>query len=223
MNGIVAGVSGISFEVFMSYAIWFISALCAYLIGGINPSILLSKLIYHEDIRAYGSGNPGFTNFKRAYGMKFAWIVFLIDFLKALLPCWVFNGIFAQLGYDPQLGAVFTGLFVMIGHSFPVYYGFKGGKGFLSLLGVLFVTDWRAGIIAMAVLCILLLTVKYMSLSTMSALVAGTVALFAFGANVIVGAIYGVCVIFMIWRHRENIKRLLKGTESKFSFGSKKQ
>ena len=74
----------------MRTAVWFISAACAYLLGGLNTAIVFSKLIYHEDIRTRGSGNPGFTNFKRVYGWKFAWLVLLVDVTKAVLPCLIF-------------------------------------------------------------------------------------------------------------------------------------
>ena len=214
----------------MTIAIWFIAAVCGFLFGGINISIVLSKLVYHEDIREKGSGNPGFTNFKRVYGGKLAWIVFIFDFVKGALPCLLFGFLFQALGIDFMLGGAFTGLFVMLGHSFPPYYKFKGGKGFLVLLAELFVLDWRAGLIAFGVMTVLLLTLKYMSVATMSGLIAGNIALGLFGGlgigaygwNLIGVCLYGACVIFMIVRHKENIVRLFKGTESKFRLFGKK-
>lgn len=206
----------------MRIAIWFIAAVLGYLAGGLNPAILFSKAIYHEDIRSRGSGNPGFTNFKRVYGNKYAWFVFAFDLLKSGVLCLPFAFAFRALGYDFQLGAAYTGLFVMLGHSFPVQYRFKGGKGFLVLLSELFVLDWRAGLIAFALMTVLLLTTKYMSLATMCALAAGAGLLFVFRCNLPAAVIFGCCVVFMVIRHIENIKRLIKGTESKFSFGKKK-
>lgn len=200
----------------MKIIIWIIAAVAAWYVGGVNLSITLSKAIYHEDIREKGSGNPGFTNFKRVYGNKYAWFIFAFDLLKGAVMCLLFGLWFRALGFDFQLGAAYTGLFVMIGHSFPIQYRFKGGKGFLVLLSELFVLDWRSGLIAFGVMTILLLTVKYMSLATMCGLTAGAVSLFLFGCNLYAAIIYTVCVIFMIIRHKENIKRLTKGTESKF-------
>ena len=98
----------------------------------------------------------------------------------------------------------------------------KIGKGFLVLLSGLFAIDWRAGLAAFAVLAVLLLTVKYMSLSSMCSLTAGAALLFILGCDTAAAVIYSVCVVFMIYRHKENIKRLVKGTESKFSLGNKK-
>ena len=138
----------------------------AYLISGLNPAIILSKLIYHDDIRLKGSKNPGFTNFKRVYGNRCAWYVFVLDILKSVLPCIIFAWLFEHSYGHWQLGAAYTGLFSMIGHIFPVWYGFKGGKGFLVEVGAVYVIDWRAGLIATAVFLILLFTLKYMSLSS---------------------------------------------------------
>jgi glycerol-3-phosphate acyltransferase PlsY len=206
----------------MRIAIWIISALCGWFVGGMNLAITLSKAIYHEDIRKVGSGNPGFTNFKRVYGNKFAWFVFAFDLLKGGVMCLLFGLWFRHLGFGLQLGAAYTGLFVMLGHSFPAQYGFKGGKGFLVLLSEIFVLDWRAGLIAFGVMTVLLLTVKYMSLATMCALTVGAALLFVFGCDIPAAAIYAVCVVFMVIRHKENIKRLANGTESKFRLGSGK-
>ena len=206
----------------MKIAIWFIAAICSYFIGSVNLAIVLSKAVYHQDIRTVGSGNPGFTNFKRVYGNKLAWFVFVFDLLKGAICCLVFGFLIAHYGFDRQLGASFAGLFAMIGHSYPLQYRFKGGKGFLVLLSELLVIDWRAGLIATGVMVILLLTVKYMSLSTMCALVVGAALLFVFRADLAGSVIYAACVLFMIWRHKENIKRLANGTESKFHLGSKR-
>ena len=206
----------------MKIAVWIVSALAGWFIGGLNLAITLSKAVYHEDIRSIGSGNPGFTNFKRVYGSRYAWFVFAFDLLKGALPCLLFGLWFRSLGYDFRLGAAYTGLFVMLGHSFPVLYGFRGGKGFLVLLSELFVLDWRAGLISFAVLTVMLLTLRYMSLATMTALTAGAACLFIFGCGVPAALIYSACVLFMIIRHRENIKRLANGTESRFRLGSGK-
>ncbi len=206
----------------MQIAVWIIAAVLGWYVGGINLAVTLSKAIYHEDIRTVGSKNPGFTNFKRVYGNKYAWFVFAFDLLKGAVMCLAFGLWFSYLGFDFQLGASYTGLFVMLGHAFPVQYGFKGGKGFLVLLSELFVVDWRAGLIAFALMVLLLLTAKYMSLATMCALICGSVCLFVFGCDLTAAVIFSVCTAFMIFRHRENIKRLANGTESKFSLGKNK-
>ena len=208
----------------MNIAIWFIAAVCSYFIAGFNLAILLSKAIYHQDIREVGSKNPGFTNFKRVYGNKYAWFIFVFDMLKAALPALIFglafSAIFGGEGWR-QIGAAYAGAFAMLGHAYPVLYKFKGGKGFLVCLATLFFIDWRIGLIAFGIMCVLLLTVKYMSVATMTALTVGAILLPVFKADTVACIIYACCVLFMIYRHKENIKRLIKGEESKWSLKSK--
>ena len=200
---------------------YIISAVFAYFVSGLNPAIIMSKAIYKKDIRTCGSGNPGFTNFKRVFGNKYAWFVFVLDILKGAVISVVAGLLFRAYVGSWALGVAYAGLFAMLGHAFPIYYGFKGGKGFLVCLSTVWFIDWRAGAIATAVLVIMLPLTKYLSLSTMSALVAGAVAVAAFGGGLAVSIMYAVCVLFVIVRHKQNIVRLVQGTESKFSFGKK--
>lgn len=200
---------------------YIISAVFAYFVSGLNPAIIMSKAIYKKDIRTCGSGNPGFTNFKRVFGNKYAWFVFVLDILKGAVISVVAGLLFRAYVGSWALGVAYAGLFAMLSHAFPIYYGFKGGKGFLVCLSTVWFIDWRAGAIATAVLVIMLPLTKYMSLSTMSALVAGAVAVAAFGGGLAVSIMYAVCVLFVIVRHKQNIVRLVQGTESKFSFGKK--
>ncbi len=193
-------------------------ALAAYLVSGLNPAIVLSHALYHEDIRDKGSGNPGFTNFNRVYG-KTAWIVFILDVGKGLLLCWAGAFLFKRIGLPFQLGASYAGFFAMLGHCYPVWYRFKGGKGFLVAVAAIFLMDWRIALIATAVLCATLFTIKYMSLSTMLAAASCPPLFFVFGyKSVWVPVICTASVLLLIFRHKENITRLVKGTEKKFSF-----
>lgn len=201
--------------------LYVLSAVCAYLIAGLNPAIILSNVVYKKDIRKCGSGNPGFTNFKRTFGNRLAWWVLALDLAKSAVIVAVFAALFKRGGAGYQLGAAYTGLFCMLGHAFPVWYKFKGGKGFLVLMSVIWFIDWRAGLVALAVLCLLLFTVKIMSLSTMSAMLAAFVFLCIAGVDTpAVLWLYGAEVLFLILRHTENIKRIFRGTEKKFSFKS---
>lgn len=203
----------------MKIAVFFIIAALSYLIAGLNPAIILSKTIYHRDIRQEGSKNPGFTNFRRVFGSKHAWLVFGLEILKGALISIPAGLLFRAFWNDWQLGVAYACLFGALGHAFPVQYGFRGGKGFLVGFSTLWFIDWRAGIIATAVLCVLLLTTQYMSLSTMLALAAGAATAALFGASPPAVLLYAVCVLFVVVRHRENIVRLAHGNESKFTFG----
>lgn len=199
-----------------------LAAVCGYLAAGFNPAIAMSKAIYKQDIRDCGSGNPGFTNFKRTFGNKWAWWVFAIDISKAAIVITAFGFTIKSLGYSFRFGAAFTAMFCMLGHAFPCQYRFKGGKGFLVCLSAMYVIDWRVGLIATAIMCILLITTKYMSLSTTVAMLSCPLLLTFFGSEVSVIIMASFCSVFMTVRHKENFKRLIHGTESKFYLKSEK-
>lgn len=206
----------------METFLYIAAAICGYFVAGFNPAILISKAIYHKDIRTCGSGNPGFTNFKRSFGNKWAWWVLLLDMTKAAIVVWLFAWLLAREGVEFQFAAAYTAIFCMIGHAFPVQFKFKGGKGFLVALSSMYVIDWRVGLIATGIMIILLLTTKYMSLSTTVAMLTCPILLIPFGASLRVILMAAGCVLFMAIRHKENFKRLISGKESKFSFKSKK-
>lgn len=207
----------------MTVLLYILAAVCGYLVAGLNPAIAMSKAIYHQDIRECGSGNPGFTNFKRTFGNKWAWWVLVLDLCKAAVVVWLFAGLLSQQGVDFRLGAAFTGVFCMLGHAFPIQYKFKGGKGFLVCLSTMWVIDWRVGLFATALMIILLLITKYMSLSTVIAMWTCPMGLIILKAPLSAIFLSFLCVLFMTWRHKENFKRLIKGTESKFTLKSKKE
>lgn len=194
-----------------------LAAILPYLIAGVNPAILLSRLIYRQDIRTQGSKNPGFTNFKRVYGWKFAWLVFLLDISKGVISCLLAGLLFRHAWGCFQLGAAYGALFAMLGHAYPVWYGFQGGKTVTVWLASIWFIDWRAGLIAVGVFLLMLFTVKIMSLSSMTNGVAFLIALAILGTrHVAVLPICAAAVLLLIWRHKANIKRLLAGTESRF-------
>lgn len=202
-----------------------LAAVVPYLVAGLNPSILLSKLVYHQDIRTQGSKNPGFTNFKRVYGWKLGWLVLVFDLCKGILVC-ALSGLLFRYAWDCfQLGAAYGALFAMLGHAYPVWYGFKGGKTVLVWLSSIWFIDWRAGLIAVGVFLVMLFGVKFMSLASISAGIAFIIALGFLGTQA--AAVLPLCavsVLLLIWRHHANIERLLSGTESKFNlFGRGKK
>mgnify|MGYP002621294162 CR=1 FL=1 len=197
--------------------IFALSALSGYLAGSINPAILISKSLYKRDIRNVGSGNPGFTNFKRNFG-KSAYLVMALDFGKTALALAIFGPLFARFGFPYRLGAAWTGLFAMLGHDFPIWHGFKGGKGVLVGVTTLLFINWKAGLLALLIWIIVLLLTHYMSLATLSGTLFGIASLMFFGIekNVfLISVIFGTLIFI---RHTENIRRLIKGEETKFSF-----
>ena len=206
----------------MKVILYILAAVCGYVIAGMNPAIAISKAVYHKDIRECGSGNPGFTNFKRTFGNKWAWWVLVLDLSKAAVVVGLFAWLLSRQGVDFQFGAAYTGIFCMLGHAFPLQYKFKGGKGFLVCLSTMCVIDWRVGLVATGIMVILLLITKYMSLSTTLAMLLCPILLIPFGASVPVILMALACAVFMAVRHNENFKRLIKGTESKFTLKGKK-
>lgn len=208
-----------------------LSAICAYLLGGINGAIILSRAVYHEDIRDMGSGNPGFTNFKRIHGFGPATIaVMAIDIFKTIIPTVTFMLLFANLcdvsflESEMQFGAALTVLFCMLGHVFPVWYGFRGGKAVLAYLSGIWFVDWRMGLICFGIFAVLLLTVKFMSLASMTFAFTAPIVLCLLGCpdwEVIV--LTAILAVLVIVRHKDNILRLCRGTESKFYLSSKKK
>lgn len=208
----------------MKILLFILAGLCAYLISGINPAIILSKSIYHKDIRECGSKNPGFTNFKRCFGTKWAIVVMILDLLKAMIPTLAFGILFREMYNLYQTGVTVTCFCAMLGHAYPVWYKFKGGKGFLVCLASMWILDWRIGLIATGIMVILLLITKYMSLSTMIAMVSCPIALAIIGFENVIAFVFCIAsVLFMIYRHKSNIVRLFKGTESKFAFKKKEK
>ncbi len=199
-------------------------AVCGYLLGGVNGAILLSKFLYHEDIRARGSGNPGFTNFKRVYGLRPATVaVMLIDLCKTAIPVLLFRILFAHFCGMGQFGAAFVGLFCMLGHAFPVWYRFRGGKAFLAGAATVWFVDWRMGLISMAIFLLLLFAFRLMSLASICAAVSCPILLLILGYSTPwVPVISALSALLVVVRHHANIRRLLSGTESRFSFGKKK-
>lgn len=207
----------------MDIFLYIAAAVCGYFVAGMNPAIIISKLVYHKDVREFGSGNPGFTNFKRAFGNKLAWLVFLLDMAKAAVVISLFAWLFVINDVSGwQFASAYTGIFCMIGHAYPCTFKFKGGKGFLVCLSMMYVVDWRVGLIGTAIMCVLLLTTKYMSLSTVVAMLLCPIAMIPFGASWYVILMCEACAVFMAIRHKANFKRLLNGTESKFYLRSKK-
>ena len=214
--------------------------ICAYFVCGANPAIIISKLVYKKDIRTCGSGNAGFTNFKRNFGHKWAWWVLLFDLLKAGIVIGTFATLFSfYSGWYPEVhfskeafrfAASLTGLFAVIGHSFPLYYKFKGGKGFLVSLSLIWFIDWRIALIVLGVFLVLLFTVNIMSLSSIASMLVFPIVIIVVnsvngawtGIEIATVSLHTASILLMVWRHRENIARLLTGTEKKFYLFGKK-
>jgi glycerol-3-phosphate acyltransferase PlsY len=200
--------------------------LAAYLLGSLAFAVIVTRLMGLADPRSYGSKNPGMTNVLRGGNKLAAGLTLLLDALKGFAPVVLVKLYAQQLGIaDEDLGVALVGLAAFLGHLYPVFFGFKGGKGVATALGVLLGIHWLLGLMALVSWLIVAVFSKYSSLASMVAVVAGVVFYLLFDRLVWYTAMpialsIAVMAALLIYKHKDNISRLLKGTESKF--GQKK-
>ena len=197
----------------MTAVYYALSCVLGYLLGSISISILISRHVFHQDVRQSGSGNAGATNVARVFGLGAGVLTFLGDFAKTLLAAWLGSLLGGVSG--SCLGAAFA----LIGHCFPVYYRFRGGKAVSAGAAAALVIDWRIFVLAVAVFALAALLSKTASVSSMSAagmVAVGTILFAPSTAQLLLGLFTCALVLFM---HRSNIRRLIAGTEPKFHPG----
>ena len=195
-----------------------ITVLAGYLLGNLNGAVSMSTLLGKKDVREHGSGNAGLTNFLRMFGPASALLVIAIDMLKAVVACLVGKLLLQPYGYEYE-GLMIGALAVSLGHDFPALLGFHGGKGVLCGVTVALVADWRCGLLLLAIFALSLWLTRYVSLSSILGALTFTV-LFPIlhwqtPLAAAIGAFLGLLIVFM---HRSNIRRLLRGTEKKATF-----
>lgn len=207
-------------------ATYIIIAVIAYLIGSINFSIILSKRMAGFDIREKGSGNAGTTNMLRAVGKKAAVITLICDILKgvvSILIAVLAGKIVKNLDILVQL----AGIFVIIGHTFPVFFKFKGGKGIATALGVLLMINWQIGLICLIFALVLMALTKMVSVGSIAAAILFPILVAFIDQNYIVQTsnsnwsylVFSIIVaLLVIFNHRANVQRILNGTENRLSF-----
>ena len=193
-----------------------IAAVAAYLLGNLNGAVVISRLVAHEDVRTKGSGNAGLTNFTRNYGAHTSVFVILIDVGKAVAACLIGGLLLKDYGHYAD-GVALGGLFVILGHDFPALLGFKGGKGILSGVTVALMLDWRIGLFVFGIFLLAYALTKYVSLgSVLSSGAFGPIyAVVHWGEGwfpIVVGFVLSALIV---WMHRGNIVRLVKGEERK--------
>ena len=195
----------------------FITVLLGYFLGCLNGSAMVSHFIIRDDVRQHGSGNAGLTNFYRTYGAKYALGVILFDMGKTVIACLLGGFLLKNAMQDWTLGVLIGGLGCELGHMFPVFFGFKGGKGILSGGTLVWLLDWRVALIAWGLFAALWLATKYVSLGSVSAAVSMPVATWLFCGHSPVYTVLAVVIAgLVVWCHRENIQRLVRGEERKF-------
>lgn len=196
-------------------------AIAAYFLGGINGAIILSKYVFKKDVRNYGSGNAGLTNFYRTFGTPWTVAVVLIDVAKSILAVLAGGWILGTQGY-PVIGQVFAGFCLILGHIYPILYQFRGGKGVLCAGTMLFVIDWRVAAICWGVFFLVLIFTQYVSLGSICAAAAAPLCMWAFHHGALAGTLTMFCAIALILKHYSNIFRLINHEEPKLWGGRTK-
>ena len=195
-----------------------LAALISYLLGNINGAVIISRLMGKKDVREQGSGNAGLTNFLRVYGPSSAVLVVAIDVLKAVAACVLGKSLLAPYGYW-QEGLLLGGLAVNLGHDFPALLGFRGGKGVLCGITAAFMADWRCALLVIVVFALCLWLTRYVSLSSILGALTFAITFPIVHRQSVLLAVMGAALgLFIIFMHRSNISRLLKGTERKATF-----
>lgn len=203
-----------------------IAAALGYFLGSINSAIIVSKIVSGKDIREFGSGNAGMTNVLRTFGKVPAAFTVLGDFSKGIIAVLLARVIFSAMGIDFMDGAYVAGFFALLGHLFPIYFGFKGGKGVLISAAIILVINPIVFLVLVVTFFTTVFISKIVSLSSIiSAVVypiATLVVLYINNQPVLGSTLFALLMsVIVIYMHRENIKRLINGTENKF--GQKKQ
>jgi acyl-phosphate glycerol 3-phosphate acyltransferase len=201
-----------------------VMAIIAYLIGSINFSVIISKKVAGFDVREKGSGNAGSTNMLRSVGKGAAVLTLLCDILKGVVAILIAIGI-GNLVKDADKGLLvqIAGVAVVLGHTFPIFFRFKGGKGVATSLGILLMTNWQIGLICLVFALVLMVLTQMVSLGSCAAAVLFPVLTLFIKEHYIVAEggnyfIYSVILaVIVLYNHRSNIKRMLNGTENKLS------
>lgn len=200
-------------------------AAAAYVLGSVNGSIIVSRYLFHSDVRTMGSGNAGLTNFYRNYGPKGIAGVLGIDIAKGVLAALVGGLVFPLATGDQALkpeyvdiGRLFAVFCLILGHVFPVFYGFRGGKGILCGVSAVFIVDYNAGVIALVVFVLAFLLTRYVSLGSVLGTISVPVTLLAKGFSGLCLILACLSVLLVIMKHGENIVRIIRHKEPRFVF-----
>ena len=202
-----------------------IMGLIAYAIGSVNFSVILSKKMAGFDVREKGSGNAGTTNMLRSVGKKAAAVTLICDILKgivAIIIAIVLGNIFNV--ENKSLLVQIAGIAVVVGHTFPIFFQFKGGKGVATSLGILLMSNWQIGLICLVFALVLMVLTRMVSVGSCAAAILFPILTLFIRDNYIVSEgnsylIYSIILaVIVLFNHRANIKRILNGTENRISF-----
>ncbi|NMA66017.1 MAG: glycerol-3-phosphate 1-O-acyltransferase PlsY [Clostridiaceae bacterium] len=198
-----------------------ISAVIGYLLGSINTSIIVGKIFFRTDVRKHGSGNAGATNTLRTLGKGAAIAVVIGDFLKGALACIIGRIVAGEMMPEVYAGEYLGGMLAVIGHNWPVYFGFRGGKGVMTSFAIVMMFSPLAGLICLAVFIIIVALTRYVSLGSIMAAAIFPLVVFLLGEPLLMTVVSIFLALLIIVRHSSNIKRLIEGNEKKLSFNKR--
>ena len=198
----------------MKVVLLILTAAISYFLGGLNGAIISSTSFFHRDVRNYGSGNAGLTNYLRTFGTSSILLVILIDILKSVIAVSAGGWLMHFAGYL-TVGKLFAGFCLVMGHMYPVYYNFRGGKGVLCTGVLTLMVDWRVGLVCWVVFAIVVLFTRYVSLGSMLGALCFPVFLWIFDYSALEGVLALLTSLLVLVKHGENILRLIGGTENK--------
>jgi glycerol-3-phosphate acyltransferase PlsY len=197
-----------------------LALIAGYLLGSANASLIVGKF-YGIDVRKHGSGNAGATNTLRTLGKTAAFLVMVGDILKGVIACIVGALIIGDTSSVAGLGTMVGGIGAILGHNWPLYFGFRGGKGIFTSFAVVLMMDWKIGLILLGIFIVIVALTRYISLGSVVCSALFPVVAYFTGKGMVFILFAFVAAVLAIWRHRANIKRLIAGNESKL--GAKKK
>lgn len=199
-----------------------LSAVGSYLLGCLNGAVIVSKYILKDDIRNHGSGNAGLTNFHRTFGGKLIFLVLGLDVAKMLIAVWFSLIAFSMVLTDvPVFVRYWAGIFCTFGHMFPAMFQFRGGKGVLSGGALVCMLDWRIAVVGLAAFFVVSYLTRWISLGSCCAAIAFPIMSAYVYRSMPIFVIALIVGSLILWQHSANIKRILKGEESKITFKRK--
>lgn len=210
--------------------VYIVMAIIAYAIGSINFSVLISRKMAGFDVREKGSGNAGSTNVLRTVGKKAAALTLVCDILKGIVAI-LLSLLIGKIAKDcsPAILVEIAALAVVLGHTFPIFFEFRGGKGVATSLGLILIINWKIGLICLVFALALMAITRMVSLGSISAAVLFAVLTIFIRESYIVDfeasfIIFGILLAaFVIYNHRSNLKRIIAGTENKLNFSKKEE
>lgn len=205
----------------MRTVLLFLTAIIAYGCGSVNGAIIAARYFFHRDVRDYGSGNAGLTNYYRTFGVIGIIVLILIDVLKSVIAVLI-GGALLKISGIKEIGQLFAGFCLILGHVFPIFHHFRCGKGVLCGVTMALLVDWRVGLCCLIAFVIIVVFTRYVSLGSVAAAVLCPIFMWIFGHSGLAGVIALLCALIIVVKHAENIVRLIGGTESKLQLGGRR-